>query len=125
MIGELTEIGVEAAELLGDVSLGDHTKVVRVVEEVVVEGEVTAWIVSQCARTPGESCGSRGDDVDASLLDGLPSLLADGLGGGSEVVSRRVAGPVRLDGLEEVSHVRGHSAGGSKFQMSKSGSGDD
>jgi hypothetical protein len=42
---KLTEEGVEGRELLLDVTLGNDTKVERVVQEVVVEGEVTAeWV---------------------------------------------------------------------------------
>lgn len=44
-----TEVGVEGVKLLSNVSLGDNTKVERVVEEVVVKGELTAeLIVSTC-----------------------------------------------------------------------------
>lgn len=37
-----TEVGVEGVKLLRNVSLGDDTKVERVVEEVVVKSELTA-----------------------------------------------------------------------------------
>lgn len=44
-----TEVGVEGVKLLRNVSLGDDTKVERVVEEVVVKGELTAELkVSTC-----------------------------------------------------------------------------
>lgn len=42
---------------------------------------------------------SRGDDVDTGVLDGLPALLADGLGGSLELLLRDLAGPVSLSGL--------------------------
>lgn len=44
-----TEVGVKGVKLLRNVSLGDDTKVERVVEEVVVKGELTAELkVSTC-----------------------------------------------------------------------------
>lgn len=44
-----TEVGVEGVKLLRNVSLGDDTKVERVVEEVVVKGKLTAELeVSIC-----------------------------------------------------------------------------
>lgn len=77
-----SEVGVEGVKLLSNVSLGDNTKVERVVEEVVVKGELTGR-----------------DGVNTSVLDRLPSLLPDVLGGGLELLSGDLAGPVSLNGL--------------------------
>jgi hypothetical protein len=69
-----------------------------VVEEVVVEGEVAAAAVS--AEHPNwTSHDERWDDVDASILDRLPSLLADGLGDLLELLGSGLASPVVLNDL--------------------------
>lgn len=41
---QLTKVGVLRRQLLLDISLGDNAKVERVVQEVVVEGEFTAFL---------------------------------------------------------------------------------
>lgn len=43
----------------------------------------------------------RRDGVNTSVLDRLPSLLPDVLGGGLELLSGDLAGPVSLNGLQK------------------------
>jgi len=84
---------------LGLVSLGDNTKVVRVIKEVVVKGEITAGPLAFCS-TRGQSVNDiRRDDVDTSVLHGVPSLLSDSLGGLFELLLRSLTVPVGLDNL--------------------------
>ena len=95
------EVGVEGRETLLGVTLGDDTEVERVVQKLVVEGELSAARVSArlFSDFPRASMDLRGDDVNTSVLEGLPALLADVLSDLLEVLSRRLAGPVGLDGL--------------------------
>jgi hypothetical protein len=44
----------------------------------------------------------RRDDIDTSILDGVPSLLSDLLGDLSELLVRSLASPVGLDDLTSV-----------------------
>jgi hypothetical protein len=92
------KVGVKGRELLRLVSLGDNTKVVRVVKEVVVKGEVTAGIISNVSD-PGQSTDVRWDNIDTGVLHGIPSLLSDSLGGLFELLLGSLAVPVRLDDL--------------------------
>ena len=93
------KVGVEGRELLGCISLGDNTKVVRVVEEVVVKGEVTAGTISNVSETVKAQINVRWDNIDTGVLHSIPSLLSDSLGGLFELLLGGLAVPVRLDNL--------------------------
>lgn len=121
---QLTKVGVLRRQLLLDISLGDHAKVERVVQEVVVEGEFTAFLsapvlapvryaaqrilrwrlllaltVPALALCTGRKVYLRRDDVDTGSLDRLPSLLTDSLGLSLELFLGDLASPVGLDRL--------------------------
>jgi hypothetical protein len=73
---------------------------------MVVEGEVIAEYAASgivAVRTKCERQGSPGDDVDSSVLDGLPVGGTDLLGYLLEVFSGALVSPVRLDSLLDLS----------------------
>jgi hypothetical protein len=102
---QLTESNVELGKTVLGVSLRDGVEHDRVVQDMVVEGEVTA------KRRRGSVfrivdnllLHSRRDRVDTLALDALPSLLLDILGNSLQVLGRGLEGPVGLDGLFDFS----------------------
>jgi len=96
------KVGVKGRELLGLVSLGDNTEVVRVIKEVVVKCEVTAGPLASVTNKKSKRSlirNVRRDDIDTSVLHGVPSLLSDSLGGLFELLLRSLTVPVGLDNL--------------------------
>jgi hypothetical protein len=72
---------------------------------VVVKGEVTADFVSIILIWSKRSRHSRRDDIDTSVLHGVPSLLSDSLGGLVELLLGSLTVPVGLDDLQAVSMI--------------------
>lgn len=80
-----SEVLVNGVELVLAVSLGDSTKELDVVEDLVVESEVIA-----------------GNDLDTSILLDLPVLLTESLSLSQQLIPRDLVTPVSLGGLLEV-----------------------
>lgn len=83
------------------VTLGDDVERGRVVENVVVEREITAGVTSTtCFIDYGRFRDDiPRDDIHAPFLEGSPARLLDVGGDLGELVSGELAGPVRLYGL--------------------------
>ena len=104
------EHGVEGRESSSGVLGGDDIEGGGEVEDVVVEGEVTAErrksarvssVLTQSARADAlrRRRALRRDEVDASILDRLPAGETLLLGDLLELLSRDLVGPVSLGGL--------------------------
>lgn len=101
--GALTEGNVELGKTVLGVSLRNGVEHNRVVQDMVVEGEVTAANGSDENPRSLERLHLRRDRVDTLALDALPSLLLDLLGDGLQVLSGGLERPVGLDSLFDLS----------------------